>query len=246
MTHKYYIFVHNTELIEYLESVNKFTHLENYQYVLLSDNDFNTSDPKVIVSRDQPLHIESFNNYLQWTGWYSLVANNIIDTDYVTLLEYDVDVDINADKYISSAINTNDYDCLGYAELPKTNSFLNNDMFSSGLNSYLTDIGINPDDIIKDNNNTKWIVTSNITIKSSVIISLVKSNMFINFLNYMKNNKLSGHFLERFITVYLTLNNHTYNILKTPKDCDIIRHYAVDSHNTQGRHSEYLRYKEIL
>ena len=246
MTHKYFIFVHNLELISYLEDTVKFSHLNNYQYVLLSTNEFNITDPKVIVAKDQPRNIESFNNYLQWTGWFCLIANNLIDTDYVTLIEYDVDVSMHADEYISAAMHAPEIDCYGYAELPKTNSFLNNDKFSSGLNSYLTSLNISPVSIIERTDNPMWIVTSNVTIKSDILKSLVKSDIFIGLLNYLKNTKLSGHFLERFTTVFLTLNNNTYKTLTSSTESDIIKHHAIDSHNTQGRHSEYLRYREII
>ena len=41
---------------------------------------------------------------------------------------------------------------------------------------------------------------------------------------------MSGHFLERFITVYLNIYKYEYSFI-----VDQITHYAVDSHNTQNR-----------
>lgn len=245
MTNKHYIFVHNTELIEYFETSKKFHHLKNYQYVLLSNNHFGNVDGSVIVARNCDKNIEKYNNYLQFTGWYCLVANKIINTDYVTLMEYDVNIHRDLDNIIEQEVSKDNLPCYGYARLPKTNSFLNNDIFSCGLINYLKSININHNDIINDNLNNDWLVTSNITIRTDILNKLVKSDLFIGLLNYLQNDKYSGHFLERFTTVYLTLNKLQYRCIENDKG-DILRHYAVDSHNTQGRHNEYLKYKELI
>jgi hypothetical protein len=238
MTNSYFIFVHDLDIIKLLEERQEFKHIPNYQYVLLTKKEFNVNTSKIIVSKNYKLNIEDFNNYLQFTGWYCLGANKIPTTDYITLLEYDVRVNDDIDIKINTAINDSKLDCYGYAHLPKTNSFLNNDVFSNGLVDYLRSQHINPHEIIT-NNNTEWIVTSNVTIKTSIFLKLVRSNLFVNFLNYLTNAKMSGHFLERFITVFLTLNNYNYGFID-----DCVTHYAVDSHNTQNRNFVYQKFKQ--
>lgn len=240
MTNTYYIFVHDIDIINLLEERGEFKHLPNYQYVLLTKKEFNINSDKIIVSKNYELNIEDFNNYLQFTGWYCLGANKIPTTDYITLLEYDVRVDDLLDTKINNIINgDNMYDCYGYAHLPKTNSFLNNDVFSNGLVDYLQSQQIDYNNIITNKLNPEWIVTSNITIKTNVFLKLVRSNLFVNFLNYLTNTKMSGHFLERFITVFLTLNNYNYGFID-----DCVTHYAVDSHNTQNRNFVYQKFKQ--
>lgn len=239
MTHAYYIFVHDPSIIELLEERNEFKSLENYYYVLLTNKDFNVTRENVIVSKSYELNIEEFKHYLQFTGWYCLGANKIPTTDYITLLEYDVRVKDNTHEKILREIETTKLDCYGYARLPKTNSFLNRDVFSNGLVDYLASRNISSNDIINQPDNTEWIVTSNVTMKTSVFLKLVRSELFVNFLNYLANTKMSGHFLERFITVYLTLNRHIYGFID-----DQITHYAVDSHNTQNRNFVYQKFKQ--
>jgi hypothetical protein len=245
-THKYYIFVHTIELIEFLEKKKKFSNLKNYQYVLLTDNITDTKEiPNVLVANSCKQNIERFNNYLQFTGWFCLVANKLLETDYVTLLEYDVDIDKDINTIIEKEVLKDQLECYGYACLPKTNSFLNNDVFSSLLIDYCLCNNIDPKSIINDSINPNWIVTSNITIKSKTLSNLVKSDFFINFLNFLKNNPYSGHSLERMLTVLLTLNKIPYrNIDKHGEG--VIIHHAFDSHNTQGRHHLFQNYQNLL
>jgi hypothetical protein len=238
MTNFYYIFIHDLDLINTLEERGEFKHIDNYQYVLLSQTEFQGECKNHIISNKLPNNIERYKNYLQFTGWYSLVANNIINTDYVTLLEYDTKVNDDIINIINTEIKTTKLDCYGFACLPKTNSFLNNDIFSNNLISYLETLNINSNDII-NRGNVNWIVTSNVVIKADVLSKLIKSDMFINLLNYLKNGKYSGHFLERFITVFLTLHNYNYGFIK-----ECVTHYAVDSHNTQNRNHVYEIFKK--
>lgn len=239
MTHTYYIFVHDTAIIELLEERKEFKNLKNYYYVLLTNKDFNVTRDNVIVSKSYDLNIEEFKHYLQFTGWYCLGANKIPTTDYITLLEYDVRVKDDTHERIIQEIETTKLDCYGYSHLPKTNSFLNSDVFSNGLIDYLYSRNLSPSDIINQPDNTEWIVTSNITIKTKVFFELVRSELFISLLNYLNNTKMSGHFLERFITVYLTLKHYNYGFI-----VDQITHYAVDSHNTQNRNFVYQKFKQ--
>jgi hypothetical protein len=239
MTNSYYIFVHDLEIINLLEQRGEFKHLINYQYVLLTKREFNTNQDNIIVSKNYKLNIEDYKNYLQFTGWYCLGANKIPKTDYITLLEYDVRVSDDLDTKINTTINDTKLDCYGYACLPKTNSFLNNDVFSNGLIDYLRAQNILAQDIINSNHNSQWIVTSNVTIKTDVFLKLVRSNLFINLLNYLSNTKMSGHFLERFITAFLILNKYSYGFIE-----NCVTHYAVDSHDTQNRNFVYQKFKQ--
>jgi len=239
MTNSYYIFVHDLEIINLLEQRGEFKHLTNYQYVLLTKKEFNTNQDNIIVSKNYKLNIEDYKNYLQFTGWYCLGANKIPKTDYITLLEYDVRVSDDLDTKINTTINDTKLDCYGYACLPKTNSFLNNDVFSNGLVDYLRTQNIPAQDIINSNHNSQWIVTSNVTIKTDVFFKLVRSNLFIKLLNYLSNTKMSGHFLERFITAFLILNKYSYGFIE-----NCVTHYAVDSHDTQNRSFVYQKFKQ--
>ena len=84
MTHSYFIFIHDVDLIETLEERGTFKYLDNYQYVLLSKKEQTTNRQNVIIAKDCKQNIEDHKNYLQFTGWFCLVANKLIKTDYVT------------------------------------------------------------------------------------------------------------------------------------------------------------------
>jgi hypothetical protein len=233
-----FIFCHNWEIIDFYEK-NIFINKSpiNYKYVLLGEKhkaEDNKYDNKVIISCLLPINIESNKNYLQWCGWYSLVKNNLIEEyDYIYLFEYDVKL---SDEFYNIFNNMNpDYDVHGFFKLDKNRYYLSYDYFSDGLCDYLENNNINVNNLININQ-SNWIQTSNIAIKPTILEKFINDVHFNNLLEENKNNRLIGHYLERFITVFLDINNINYSFNE-----NILKHLFFDSHQTQNSNNFDLR-----
>lgn len=228
-----FIFCHNWEIIEFYEKnifINNNTFIK-YKYVLLGENyklDDNIYGDKVIISCLLPNNIENNKNYLQWCGWYSLVKNNLIqEYDYIYLFEYDVKL-LSKFYEIFSNIN-NEYDIYGTQKLDKKICYLNYDYFNYGLCKYLETNNINIQTLLNTNLDY-WMVTSNLILKPYILENIINSKEFNDLLLNFSNDKIIGHYLERFTTVFCDINNIKYGIID-----NVNEHYAFDSHKTQGK-----------
>jgi hypothetical protein len=227
-----FIIAHNMNIIKHYEDNNLMANIPKYRYLLVGQHDIEPTD-KIIVCCKLPKNIEQHKEYLQFTAWKALVDNNLIETSYATLLEYDVQ--LKPDLYLKMNQNILKYqnvDCFGFATLPKTNSFLNNDIFSDKLCEFVTrkeQMGLKQYIAKSMAFNPNWIVTSNICINTDVLEDYVESKFFGDLLKHLEGDKYAGHHLERAVTVFLSQCKNNYMTIP-----DLVRHYAVDSHKTQN------------
>lgn len=236
----FYIVIHNIDLILFFEKQKKYEKLRNYKYLLVGNHEQNFTNDKIIQCNKLEDNIESCNNYLAYTAWY--IASKIDNNHrYVCLLEYDSELtdSFNYDEFLKQ-ISESDCGIFGFYSLPTTNSFLNNDIFSNRLISFLRERRIKELRV----NNKKWIVTNNVVFKRDELINLFNDDLMLDFFEYLKNDKMSGHFLERFLTVYCFYKNIRYDFIEG----DMLIHRALDSHNTQNRkfgNEGYEQFKAI-
>ena len=115
--------------------------------------------------------------------------------------------------------------------------FLDNNIFSSLLISFLKQKQFKE---LKPNNKF-WMATNNMVFEKQCLVDFFKDEFTLDFLNYLKNDKMSGHNLERFLSVYCFINNIDYDFV-TP---NCFKHEAMDSHSTQGRNYVYEEFKTI-
>jgi len=223
----FYIVVHNIELINFLERENRYSKLKDYKYLLVGNHEEDFSNNKIIQCDRLKDNIESFNNYLAYTGWYA-ASKYTHDYEYICLLEYDSDItDSFCYDSLINQIVEKQVDVFGFYNLEISNSFLNNDIFSNKLIEFLRSKNVRE---IKPNN-TKWIVTNNAVFSSESLRNMFTDELTIELLEYLDNDRMSGHFLERFLTVFCFLKQIKYGFI----DGDMIKHRALDSHNTQNR-----------
>jgi len=167
---------------------------------------------------------------LAYTGWFATVANKLIpdDIEYVCFLEYDTDL-INVEDFNVMLKNVfiEDKEVYGMFNLPISNSFLDNSIFSKGLIDFLKANGYRE---IKPNNE-KWIVSNNAIFKKDALHKFFECPMTINLLNYLNVDRMAGHFLERYLSVYCFIKNVEFGFINP---CCFV-HAALDSHNTQNR-----------
>jgi len=92
------VVVHDPSIIEELEAEQHFSMLPDYRYILVgSDDRYADSDfqcpAKTIVARRLPTNIEEHRHLLAFTAWYAIAKNGLVNAKFVSILEYDVDVD---------------------------------------------------------------------------------------------------------------------------------------------------------
>jgi len=226
-----FIIAHNMNIINHYEDNKLMVNIPKYRYLLVGQHDIESTD-KIIVCCKLPRNIEQHKEYLQFTAWKALVDNNLIETEYVTLLEYDVKLQSDMYQQINQNILQHpEVCCFGFSSMSKMNCFLTRDIFSDKLCEFIESKYKNGlTNFIKESItfNPNWMVTSNICMKSGIFEEYVKSNFFNQLLSYLNGNKYAGHHLERAITVFMSFNKHLYTVIQ-----NIVTHYAVDSHDTQ-------------
>jgi len=119
-------------------------------------------------------------------------------------------------------------DFFGYLESPLGWSFLNSPMWAGKLNEYYPNLKSVIEKKSSERNITNWLCTSNITMSNYFFYKYMIDSE--NLFNWIKGFSSVGHELERNLGVYYILNDWV--------KCDILRdmitHYQLDSHKTQG------------
>ena len=110
MTIPIFISVHDQDLILKLEENNIFRNISNYRYLFLGakpvDKLTGIKD-KVIVARELADNIEKDKCLFDYTGWYALAKNNLINDEHVIIVHYDCLLYKNFEKEIEKAFKKN-------------------------------------------------------------------------------------------------------------------------------------------
>jgi hypothetical protein len=224
----FYIVVHNINLINFFEDTEKYKDLVNYKYLLVGKHETDYSNNKIIQCDKLPDNIEDKNYYLAYTGWYAL-ANNLTETNtqYICFLEYDTDVmpEFNLSK-LEDTVRQKDLDCCGLTYMPLHDGIFVNTQFTHKTLSYLKDQNIRE---IKPNNHN-WMTTNNMFFKKDFLKKYFSDTFTKNFLIFLDNDPMSGHFLERFLSIYCFINNIQFDIIEQSG----LVHRGLDSHRTQN------------
>jgi hypothetical protein len=197
----------------------------------------------VIISRDLPINIEEYPKLTSFTGWYSIWKNKLYDSDYINLFEYDINIVDNFNEIIKNTI-LDDIDVIGYIPLNVHHyNFIKHkpwciDLLNSINRIYKTNVDLFVDFLPVDK---VCSVTSNHTFSVKSFESYM--NWVAPMVDDIKNSKLSGHQIERSISLFYLLNNKKYKILP-----DVLDHFQFDSHQTQniGQDKFKNNYKDLL
>lgn len=237
----YCIVVHDPKIIQFFETNNKYKALKNYTYILVGNHEDDLSSEKIIQCNKFENNIEDQKNLLAYTAWY-LLANNIHlipnNFDYVCLLEYDAEFlnEEDVEKF-ENYVYLNKRVVYGIDKIFVKDCFLERSKFSSLLENFLIHKGFKE---IKANNKY-WIVSNNVVFNKIFLKEYINDPLTKEFFSFLKNDKMSGHNLERFLTIYCFLKNINFNFVE-PKLFD---HVALDSHSTQNK-SKYSEFIEKL
>jgi len=241
---QFFIVIHNISIIDVFERSGKYSKLPNYTYLLVGNTDKDYSSDKIIQCNKLTNNIEQKNNFLAYTGWYALVNNAELlgDYEFTCLLEYDTDVEeyFNLDD-ILLRLNNTDVSVWGITGMETHSGIFEKSHFTTGLFTYFKEKNIKE----ITTNNKMWMTTNNMFFRTDFLRDYITDKFTTDFFNHIDNDKMSGHFLERFLSIYCYYRNVKFNIL----DNSGLIHRGYDSHSTQNiYHSDrgYKQFKNII
>jgi len=229
-----FIMVHDQDIILDYEKNEKYKGIDNLNYVFLGNRDIDklSNIENVIIARDLEHNLEQYPNLNAFTGWYALWENNLIQTKYVNLFEYDTIIG-NKLFAVLQKLMENGFDLLGYVPMTcKNYHFIDNpdwtsDIFKSISEKYRVDLRNKIKGMLNDNPNMMWSTTSNTTFKKTTLDNYM--NWFIPLLEDIISLKTAGHAQERSTTLYSIMNNKPFLMTN-----NLLKHFQLDSHKTQG------------
>jgi hypothetical protein len=229
-----FITVHDQDIILRNEESQKYSNLSKYRYVFVGDRDTSkiTHLDNVIFAKNYKDNIEHLNYFLDFTSWYLITKNSLIETDMISLIQYDTDITPTFEDETIKSLNENLNSILGYAPYPIAFcDFLKCNMGTEPLNISLTNVyNLNLYDVVdehvKTTSDTLWPSTNNIATTKLILEKLV--HWFEPIVHDMGNFKYSGHSFERAIKIFSIVNK-----INNPYLDSVLTHYQLDSHKTQ-------------
>lgn len=234
-----FIFIHDQDIVlKYVES-GKFQNLPNIKFVFVGSKPINNIKhlDNLIVCRELPINIEKYPKFTSLTGWYALWKNNLIDSDYINLFEYDLIISENFVEKLKEGITTNP-DFIGYIPRPiMMFDYVNNfmwikDILPSIKKHYNLDIFDLIDGIKINNPSEVWSCTSNSTFSKETFNEYMV--WFEKLIDDLKTSDTCGHAHERSISFFYFI--YKKKVLMLP---NLLTHLQMDSHKTQGHFVDY-------
>jgi hypothetical protein len=225
-----YIFVHDQNIIIDFIRNGKFSELDNLKYVFLGNREIDKiQDLKnVIISRNLPIQIESYPNLTSFTGWYALWKNDLINSEYVNLFEYDINLTDTFARNVYEKISENS-NIIGYIPFETSDpAFIDNPKWSLELiQSIFEKYGIDARKKIKSlPKNYGCSITSNHTFRRDIFEDYMR--WIEPMIDDIKISFFSGQQAERSIMIYYILNR-----IKVDMITDVLSHFQFDTHRTQ-------------
>ena len=229
-----FIFVHDQDIVLEFESSNKLSNLYKYKYVFLGNRPIDKIGylSNLIIARNYEDNIEQYPLFTSYTGWYCLWKNNLINTKYINLFEYDTILNKNIDQF-HTKIYENDVEMVGYVPFPvRSYEFILNPSWNENVipaikEIHKFDLISHYNKIVQNSPDSVWSSTSNTTFRKDIFDDFMK--WFSPVADRIKDTKTCGHAHERSITYYSYHKNRKFMITK-----GLLQHLQLDSHKTQG------------
>ena len=216
MTITNFIICHNPESMNYF--IQKNNGINNcFNYVIVNDIEPVQSFYKKI-SIDRPIlipaifkkNIEKYKSLLSFTAWYFLSKNNIVNTDFVGIFEYDTIFKQEIPKQLKTDT------IIGFCkrELP--------DKLFLGLVPGFSNL-LSEQEKQKALQMPYWSASSNLIMPKKFLDNFV--DWYMKFIPKILSIKNHPHFHERAINVFAANNNYNIAISK------IAEHQNLNSHN---------------
>lgn len=224
-----FIFVHDQKIILDYTNNKKFNELGDVTYVFVGTKDSSQIEKmnNVIICNKLKYNIEDYPKLTSFTGWYALWKNNLYQNyEYLNLFEYDINLSQNFLENLNSNLNC---DVIGYIPYSvHATNFLKVPKWSTELiNSVSKNYKINSSAFIDSLPKEKMCsVTSNHTFSLKSFEGYMK--WMEPMIDDIKNSTLSGHQVERSISLFYLIKNLNYKLLP-----NTLTHFQLDSHKTQ-------------
>jgi len=236
-----FIFVHDQNIILDYENHKKFNSIDNLTYIFLGQGDTEKiSDKKnVLIARNYNDNLEQYPKLVSFTGWYLIWKNNLYNAEVINLFEYDINLSENMSQVNQEIENM---DIIGYIPFNvhdyvifKKEIYARN-LISSVKKNYNIDLLSKIDELDK---NYICSMTSNHTFKTDCFEKYM--NWVSPIVEDIKNSEMSGHEIERSIAAFYLLNDVKHKVIP-----NVLSHFQLDSHQTQGLYKNEDFYKNFL
>jgi hypothetical protein len=236
---KTFVVCHSQDIILDFIKCKKFDKFNNYSFIFVGNKDFNKikNIPNVIIARNFTDNIEHYPKFTAYTAWYILNKNkDLIDSNYINLFEYDVNIASNFyDKNIETINREDSPDYIGYFPLSINHPFFINytDFADTLIESLYRRYDINVHSLIKElnikyNNKMLWSGSNNCTWKKETFFNFME--WFEPLIPDLKDNKFCGHMQERAVSIFFLYKK--LNALLMP---NYIEHFHLNTHDTSLR-----------
>jgi hypothetical protein len=241
-----FIFVHDQNIILDFLKYEKFKDIPKLTYIFLGNRDIDKIEDleNVIIARNLEHNIEQYPKLTSYTGWYCIWKNNLTDSDYINLFEYDVNLHNDLISELENIITKDKVDVIGYIPFNVHHyNFLGHKPWCEKLIYSLQSI-YNVDVI---ENIKKFPATTECSMTSNHTMSINVFKRYMDWIDKMilniRESTLSGHEVERSISLFYLLNKISYKILP-----NYLTHFQFDSHQTQGisQNKFSQKYNELL
>jgi len=231
-----FITVHDQNIIILQEECQKYKCLNGcYRYVFVGAGSTEklTSYANVIIARDLPDNIENHPCLVDFTAWYSIIKNNIIDTQYLILIQYDTVLTNDFLKQSLDMICANKDSLIGYVPFDMRNeNFLERNIGSEPLyeaikSKYGYDIYLQTKKYLFSVKNAYWPSSNNILLSKETLDDFV--SWFSPLITIVVNYNGAGHAFERSIKFY-SIERQVENLYLD----NVLEHYQLNSHGTQN------------
>jgi hypothetical protein len=227
-----YIFLHDQKIALDILNSKRFSGFDDCKLVFLGNRPIDQieTNPKVIVARNLEYNIEYIPKLTSFTGWYALYKNKLINSEYVNLFEYDVNLINNFSEKNKKLIH-NSPDTIGYFNFPaKHPAFVKEKIYTGDfLNLILERDNVDflklVDSYLSKNPNMLWQTTSNSTWKYSVLEKYIL--WAEKYIDYFENFEYAGHAIERSISIFYYMNK-----IKAHLTNGLMEHLQLNSHQT--------------
>ena len=226
------IFVHDQNIILDFLNKKKFENFKNLRYIFVGNKstDKISNLDNVIIANKLSKNIENIPKLVSFTGWYALCENNLIDSEYINLFEYDINYKNDFILKNESLIENNP-DAIGYFNLPaKHPLFIEVPTYSDVLvKAIKQETGIDLFELVNKylskNPNLLWQTTSNSTWKVSILKEYVE--WVKPFIETLSKFEFAGHAIERSISFFYYIRK-----LNVSLTSGLLEHLQLNSHET--------------
>lgn len=234
-----FVVCHDARIVEHIILNKKYDSLGNVKIMFVGNDDYSLIEKydNVIITKNLKHNIEQYPNFTAFTAWYAIWKNNLCQTKYINLLEYDTNLDKLFALNLKLVINKNEPKVISYFPVNTENyHYIQNpdwvtSIFKGISEYYKISIPIIVDRVtafFKENNREPlWPSTNNVCFEYKYFNDYME---WINpLIDYMKDDIYAGHNQERALSFYSFITNTPVYYFQGK-----IEHVQADSHKTQG------------